>query len=585
MSESPTGSRTSSRAAGNGSPRSRSRTSSWRSPGCARRRSSRSRTSSGASGRSRWSSSDPTHVGKISEDDIRLHVASYVERGLISKIAIPENVTFVDRAAADLGRQDRQEEAARQLSVDRARRLTWRYSAGGGVRVGSPSASAFSRDDGGSPPGRRRRAAASPRDGTAPSGPPVARGGRRWRRARPDARRARGGSTATTMFSASVCRVSTLHRQDTTPSVGLKIEVVGTGGGARSGPVEIVPVDAVAAREFIEPPGVGLARVAGEGRAERDDEAHHLGRMLGELAGVEAAEDSSRSRLTGRPCSCHSSRNRLVRPLDHAVPQSAIDPLAPARGRKSARLQETPHQRGAGVARRQSRQHEHRMSVASRRGAPQRPASRRSRNAPRSRALPSLAAEIRGPVRVRHDGRPLMETFPRVFTRLQRSVDFRQERSRSGTGLFVEAWHSGPFPQPTSTGWTNFRGPERTKVRGLSALPAPLWPQGGAGTLLVARSSAGKVARRPGRSVRECRIAPRGWPRLRPAPAGLPRRERCDPFAGASDSGGEGARIVAAGDPLVALQTERAEPRKRRRVVCVAERHQRAGVAAHRRRA
>ncbi len=36
------------------------------------------------------------HVGKIDEDDIRLHVASYVERGVISKIAIPENVKFTD---------------------------------------------------------------------------------------------------------------------------------------------------------------------------------------------------------------------------------------------------------------------------------------------------------------------------------------------------------------------------------------------------------------------------------------------------------------------------------------------------------
>ena len=35
------------------------------------------------------------HVGKVDADDIRLHVASYVERGIISKIAIPENVTFV----------------------------------------------------------------------------------------------------------------------------------------------------------------------------------------------------------------------------------------------------------------------------------------------------------------------------------------------------------------------------------------------------------------------------------------------------------------------------------------------------------
>ncbi len=37
----------------------------------------------------------PDHAGKIGEDDIRLHLASYVERGLVAKIAIPENVTFV----------------------------------------------------------------------------------------------------------------------------------------------------------------------------------------------------------------------------------------------------------------------------------------------------------------------------------------------------------------------------------------------------------------------------------------------------------------------------------------------------------
>ena len=35
------------------------------------------------------------YAGKIGVDDIRLHVASYVERGFISKIAIPENVIFV----------------------------------------------------------------------------------------------------------------------------------------------------------------------------------------------------------------------------------------------------------------------------------------------------------------------------------------------------------------------------------------------------------------------------------------------------------------------------------------------------------
>jgi fatty-acyl-CoA synthase len=48
------------------------------------------------------------HVGKIGEDDIRLHVASYVERGLISKIAIPENVTFMpDLPLTTVGKIDK----------------------------------------------------------------------------------------------------------------------------------------------------------------------------------------------------------------------------------------------------------------------------------------------------------------------------------------------------------------------------------------------------------------------------------------------------------------------------------------------
>ncbi len=38
---------------------------------------------------------EPGQADKIDADAIRLHVASYVERGLISKIAIPENVRFV----------------------------------------------------------------------------------------------------------------------------------------------------------------------------------------------------------------------------------------------------------------------------------------------------------------------------------------------------------------------------------------------------------------------------------------------------------------------------------------------------------
>ena len=39
---------------------------------------------------------DESFSGKIGEDDIRLHVASFVERGLISKIAIPDRIQFTD---------------------------------------------------------------------------------------------------------------------------------------------------------------------------------------------------------------------------------------------------------------------------------------------------------------------------------------------------------------------------------------------------------------------------------------------------------------------------------------------------------
>ncbi len=59
---------------------------------------------------------DPDHVGKISEDDIRRHVASYVERGLISKIAIPDNVTFMpDLPLTSVGKVDKKKLRADSL--------------------------------------------------------------------------------------------------------------------------------------------------------------------------------------------------------------------------------------------------------------------------------------------------------------------------------------------------------------------------------------------------------------------------------------------------------------------------------------
>jgi acyl-CoA synthetase (AMP-forming)/AMP-acid ligase II len=61
---------------------------------------------------------EPDHVGKIGEDDIRLHVASYVERGLISKIAIPENVTFTpDLPLTSVGKVDKKKLRADYLRL------------------------------------------------------------------------------------------------------------------------------------------------------------------------------------------------------------------------------------------------------------------------------------------------------------------------------------------------------------------------------------------------------------------------------------------------------------------------------------
>ena len=59
---------------------------------------------------------DPDYVGKIVEEDVRLHVASYVEKGVISKIAIPEKVAFVDDLPlTSVGKVDK-----KKLRVDRS---------------------------------------------------------------------------------------------------------------------------------------------------------------------------------------------------------------------------------------------------------------------------------------------------------------------------------------------------------------------------------------------------------------------------------------------------------------------------------
>ena len=90
----------------------------------------------------RWSSSNRLTSARSSEDDIRLHVASYVERGVISKIAIPENVSFVaELPLTSVGKIDK-----KQLRASLLVRAARHYSAaaitggGGGVRPRAPAA-------------------------------------------------------------------------------------------------------------------------------------------------------------------------------------------------------------------------------------------------------------------------------------------------------------------------------------------------------------------------------------------------------------------------------------------------------------
>ena len=81
---------------------------------------------------------DPDYIGKVGEDDIRLHVASYVERGVISKIAIPENVTFVlELPLTSVGKVDKRKLRARHWVRGRRSPLLGRRDPGGrgGVRL------------------------------------------------------------------------------------------------------------------------------------------------------------------------------------------------------------------------------------------------------------------------------------------------------------------------------------------------------------------------------------------------------------------------------------------------------------------
>ena len=173
------------------------------------------------------------------------------------------------------------------------------------------------------------------------------------------------------MFSARSRRVSTLQRHETTPSVGLHIDVVGTGGAARSGPWKSCEVDAVAAREFVKPPGVGLTWVTGERRTHSDDETHHFRRLFGEFARIKSAktpsDDTDGAFVLGKELA-----QSVMSPFQHALAQPEVEALTPTQGCITARPQEAAQKGRACVACSQSRKHEHRVPVAFRRSAPDR---------------------------------------------------------------------------------------------------------------------------------------------------------------------------------------------------------------------
>src|SRR6476660_9940003 len=91
------------------------------------------------------------------------------------------------------------------------------------------------------------------------------------------------------MFSAVAVSRSTLHCQATMPSVRLKIDVVGTGGGEANRPSSTLST-ALAARELIYPPCIRRTRVAPERRTQGDDASNVIRHCLRHFACINAAE-------------------------------------------------------------------------------------------------------------------------------------------------------------------------------------------------------------------------------------------------------------------------------------------------------
>ena len=136
---------------------------------------------------------------------------------------------------------------------------------------------------------------------------------------------------STSMLSVCAPDFSMQPCQAQTPSVRLKMAVVGTGGGTASSPPNCgsTSIGLPPARPFIDAPGIGRPGIAGEGAAERDHLTHALGHHLGELARVEAAEAPA-DQADLAAVLVAELLDQIDHRMLHALAQAVIATLAPA---------------------------------------------------------------------------------------------------------------------------------------------------------------------------------------------------------------------------------------------------------------
>mmetsp|Transcript_21663 Transcript_21663/g.84311 ORF Transcript_21663/g.84311 Transcript_21663/m.84311 type:complete len:879 (+) Transcript_21663:692-3328(+) len=146
--------------------------------------------------------------------------------------------------------------------------------------------------------------------------------------------------------------------------IGLGVD---RGGGHRrrlaDGLNELGVVGRMATHQLEEAPGIGGARVAGEGRAQRDDAAHELRAFLGQLAGIDAAQAPAQQADLAVVAALQGLQV-VLHPLQHAGARSEIEALAPGLGGIAERIEQGAQRRGAEVVGTQAGEDQHRVAVA-----------------------------------------------------------------------------------------------------------------------------------------------------------------------------------------------------------------------------